>query len=74
MIRLTFGCGHSSTIDEKATSASCPICGNRHVMRVFARPPQFIGACSGPYAESKAVEPGIVNVAAKGPLRLKDQE
>ncbi len=74
MIRLTFQCGHSSTIDEKATEASCPICGNRQVTRVIARPPQFIGTCTGPYATTKSIEPAIVNLATAGSLKLKDQE
>lgn len=51
----------------------CPQCGERTVARTFARAPRFRGACSGPYAETVAVEPGVVNVATAGPLRLKQE-
>ena len=76
MITVVFNCQHSMQLDDKATASPiCGICGERTVRRVTtSRPPRFVGACTGPYAEYKGLEPGIVDVAPKGPLHLKDQE
>ena len=73
MIKIRFACGHEAPISPTATTAPlCLVCGEHRVQSVKAPPPRFTGACSGPYAATKAVEPGIVNVAPGGPLRLKE--
>lgn len=74
LITLRFACGHTTTVTATATSAPlCVVCGESRVQSVQTPPPRFTGACRGPYAETTAVEPGIVNVAPAGPLRLKEQ-
>jgi len=44
------------------------------VQSVKTRAPRFTGACSGPYAEMKALEAISVSLADKGPLKLKQPE
>ena len=70
-IKVRFVCGHSGEVSETATLAPTCGCGETRVARTFASPPRFTGSCSGPYAQMKAMEPGIVNVAPSGPLVLK---
>lgn len=73
MIKIRFSCGHEGQLsDSIQTTPVCP-CGERQIAFVQpSRPPRFVGTCSGPYAEFKALDPGIVNVAPSGPLKLKD--
>lgn len=72
-MKIRFACGHEQAVSETAEAAPlCYECGESRVTRVQARPPRFTGACSGPYAVTQAVEPGIVNLAPSGPL-LKDE-
>ena len=74
-IDIRFLCGHGGTAGvSQVVSPVCPACGETRIARVSAPPPKFRGACSGPYAQTAALEPGIVNVAPKGPLTLKAQE
>lgn len=73
-IRIRFACGHEGLIKGDPTSAPICPCGETRIARTFARPPRFSGACSGPYAITSAVEPGTVNVAPQGALKLKAQE
>lgn len=73
-IKVRFACGHEGTIGTNPESAPVCPCGETRITRTFAKPPRFRGACSGPYAESAPVEAGIVNVAPKGALKLKEQE
>jgi hypothetical protein len=70
MIDIRFRCGHVGTVSESMdANPRCFICGEPHVVAVQTkRPPRFVGACSGPYAESKALDAAIVNVAPGGPL------
>lgn len=57
MITIRFACGHGFTIDASVSAAPvCPTCGERRVSRVLAPAPKFTGFCSGPSAESKALE------------------
>ena len=74
MIRVRFACGHGGTVSEKATTTPVCPCGETRITRVVARAPRFRGACSGPYCETVALEPGVVDLAPKGPLPLKLQE
>lgn len=74
MINLRFKCGHEGAVSETAVTAPVCGCGETQVVRTFARAPRFTGACSGPYAETRAVDPGIVNVAPSGPLRIKQEQ
>ena len=51
---------------------TCP-CGERQIIGVTpSRPPRFTGTCTGPYATTTALEPGVVNVAPAGPLVCKE--
>lgn len=74
MIVVYFACGHTATIGDAAASPTCPTCGESHVARAIPnRMPRFRGACRGPYAETCAVDPAVVNVAPMGPLTLKPE-
>jgi hypothetical protein len=71
MITVRFKCGHGGQVSETADSAPvCQICGETQVTRTVARAPHFRGTCSGPYAETVALDPGIVNVAPGGALKI----
>jgi predicted RNA-binding Zn-ribbon protein involved in translation (DUF1610 family) len=73
-ITVRFTCGHGTTVGEQVTTApTCPTCGETRIARTLARPPRFTGACSGPYCESKAVEPAIVDLTQAGSLKLKEE-
>ena len=72
-MKVRFRCGHDGHVSETADAAPICVCGERQVTRVFARPPRFRGACSGPYAETKALDPAVVNVAPGGSLPLKPE-
>ena len=73
-IRLRFACGHAGTMSDNPQTAPVCGCGETRITRTFARAPRFTGACSGPYATTRGVEPAIVNVAPGGALHLKVQE
>lgn len=73
MIRVTFACGHSGETKETVDAPPICGCGETRIRQTTARAPHFRGACSGPYAETRGVEPGIVNVAPGGPLVLKQE-
>jgi len=68
---VTFRCGHR--VDVLPSFSVTPVCGcgERVVARVAGARPRFTGACAGPFAETRAVEPAVVNVAAGSPLKLK---
>lgn len=75
MIALRFACGHQGSVGiSQVNDPVCPVCGETQIRAVHTRAPKFRGACSGPYAETAHLDPGVVNVAPKGPLRLKAQE
>ena len=74
-ITVRFACGHVGQVS--ATSDAMPVCrdcGHTQIARVKARAPRFVGACSGPYAETTMLEAVTVNLAPKGPLTLKPAE
>lgn len=73
MITVTFSCGHAGQISETAQTPPRCHCGETQVRRTQARAPRFVGACSGPYAETKAVDPGSVNLTTAGPLTIKQE-
>lgn len=74
-ITVTFACGHSVSVSESGDwRAVCGACGDNRVSRVKARAPRFVGTVSGPYCETKGLEPGMVNVAPGGSLNLKPME
>ena len=73
MIQVTFRCGHAGTVSETAVTAPVCGCGETQVVRTVARAPRFRGTCTGPYAETVALDPGVVNVAPSGPLRIKQE-
>lgn len=76
MIALVYRCGHSAMVSDRATGAPrCHICGETQVRYVTpARAPHFTGTVTGPHADYAPLEPGTVNVAPGGPLRIKTQE
>lgn len=74
MITVRFACGHDGAVSESATTTPVCGCGESRVTRVRARPPRFTGACSGPYAETKALDPAVVNLTSAGSLKLKAEE
>ena len=74
-IRVTFACGHTLDLGANpSTSPRCLVCGEAQVARASARAPRFTGACTGPYATAKALDPAVVSVATAGPLSLKPQK
>ena len=70
-MKIRFACGHEGQVSETATIAPICHCGERQIVAVAARPPRFRGACSGPYAETMALDPVSVDLTTKGALRLK---
>ena len=75
MIDVLFVCGHRVRIGETANaSPRCTDCGCIQVSRVIpSRLPRFRGTCTGPMSDYKALEPGTVDVAPSGPLKLKER-
>jgi hypothetical protein len=73
MIRVRFACGHEGTVSETAATAPICGCGETQVTRTVARAPRFVGACTGPYADTQAIAPGVVDVAPGGPLRITQE-
>jgi len=70
---VTFACGHTLAIGENPQAPPvCAECGERQITRTVCRPPVFRGVATGPYCMTQAMEPGVVNVATAGPLRLKE--
>lgn len=72
-IGITFACGHQGQASATADAAPVCHCGERQIRRVVARAPRFVGTCTGPYCETKAVDPAVVDLAPAGPLKLKPQ-
>jgi hypothetical protein len=68
---VEFRCGHTLDLPRNVAAAPVCPCGERIVSRVSGAVPRFVGTCSGPYAETQALEPAMVDVAPAGPLRLK---
>lgn len=74
MIQIRYQCGHDGRLGDAASGSPRCHCGETRVVYVkTSRPPRFSGSASGPYAEFKAVDPAVVNVATAGPLRLKER-
>lgn len=73
-ITLRFACGHKGTASETATTSPVCGCGETRIARTFARAPRFVGACSGPYATTKALDAAVVQLAPGGSLNLKPVE
>ena len=71
-ITIRFTCGHVVAVSDDAKSPPVCGCGERAVASVKARAPRFVGACVGPYAETKVLPPETVDLAPGGPLRLKE--
>lgn len=72
-ISVRWACGHQGAVVPTVDAAPrCPQCGESRVQSVKARAPRFVGACTGPYAETKEFEPMAVSLAEKGPLKLKE--
>lgn len=72
-MKITFACTHTTTIGDGSVTAPLCWCGESRIQAVQSRAPRFVGACSGPYAETRSVEPATVNLA-RTPLVLKEQE
>jgi len=74
-MRVRFACGHVTDVAENAAAAPvCVHCGETHIARVQARAPTFTGVATGPYATFKALDPIVIDLAPKGPLKLTPQE
>lgn len=75
MIEVRFLCDHTLAMGDKVdASPRCPVCGETKVRSVKPnRLPRFTGTVTGPMAEFKGLEPGVVNVATAGPLRLREE-
>ncbi len=70
---ITFRCGHSVSVPrEVAAAPACGTCGERVVSRVEGAIPRFVGACRGPYAETKAVDADNTVLVANR-LKLKQE-
>lgn len=75
MITLTFRCGHRMQVDPvRVHRPSCPQCGETIVARVQAPVPTFVGTVTGPFAQTKHMEPAHVDLAPGGPLALKSPD
>lgn len=72
---VTFRCGHSQTVPATIAAApTCVTCRERIIARVNGAQPHFTGTCSGPFCETKALDPAVVSVAPGGVLRLKSSK
>ena len=74
MIEIRYRCGHVQQVPDTVSASPRCHCGEMQI--VYAkpnRPPRFSGVAVGPYADFKAMEPAVVNVATAGPLRLKER-
>lgn len=74
VIELGFKCGHRDKVGESMnTSPVCTTCGERQITYVKpSRMPRFTGTVTGPCATFTKLEPGVVDCAPSGPLKLKD--
>lgn len=74
VIEVRFTCDHALAIGDKSgASPRCTICGETQVRSVkTTRAPRFVGTVLGPCSDYKGLEPGRVNCAPSGPLRLKE--
>lgn len=72
-IPITFACGHTATVLITQQAAPVCPCGESRVRSVQARPPRFVGAVRGPYAETQDMAPIAVPLAETR-LRLKAPE
>ena len=74
MVTVIFTCGHTAQISDKASASPRCRCGCAQVARAIpSRLPRFTGTVTGPLAEFKALDPGVVNVASAGPLKLANE-
>lgn len=71
-MKVTFACQHTMTVGDNPSGTPICGCGETRIQSVHARAPRFTGACSGPCAEFKNLEPIAVNLAPGGALRLKE--
>ena len=70
-VTVRFACGHTLGLESVGDVLPMCGCGETRVQHVQAPVPRFRGACSGPVADTKNVEAGVVTLATAGPLRLK---
>jgi hypothetical protein len=74
-VKLLFKCTHTCDIDIDKVQVPICWCGNRTVVRAFPmRAPRIVGHASGPLVEGKYLGATAVNLAEKGPLKLKPQD
>lgn len=74
MIEIRWKCGHVAQVSDKTAAAPMCQCGERQIVAVIPkRQPRFVGTVLGPCSEYKALEPGTVNVAPSGPLKLTER-
>ena len=62
MITIRFACGHGMTVAAGDLDVPICHCGEHRVSRVTAPAPTFIGACSGPSADTRVVDPVPVTI------------
>lgn len=75
-MQVFLACGHPPLAihSDVQCAPTCPSCGETRVQSVTSRAPRFLGTCSGPYAKTEALTPGITSCAPSGALTLKAQE
>ena len=74
MIAIGFKCGHSLSVSDQVNISPVCHCGETQITSVRpSRMPRFTGTVTGPMAEYKALDPGVVDVTTAGPMRLKEQ-
>jgi len=73
-MRIDFACGHHATIGDNPSLAPICWCGESRIQSVQARAPRFVGSATGPYCETKALEPAVVSLATGGSLRLQEPQ
>lgn len=72
-MKITFACNHHATIGDASMTAPICWCGESRIQAVTSPPPRFTGACSGPFATYRVVDPITVSLTSR-PLTLKESE
>ena len=71
---VSWACGHRGDVPEAIQSSPvCPDCGDPRIRDVKAPAPRFVGVARGPSVTSKVLEAIALDLAPRGPLKLKEE-
>ena len=74
MIAIRWKCGHTAMVGDKVSASPVCACGERQVTMVNPRRmPRFTGTVLGPCSTFENLDPGTVDVAPSGPLKIKER-